>query len=374
MRRRILVVIAVIQSILFLSHWLLYVTWTRFAGPGTPRGDAALAVALGLLSVSFVAASLVAFRFSNPLARLFYTLSAVWVGFLTYLFLAACACWLAALVAHVAGIPLEKRLWAEAMLGLALLVGVYGIFNASWIRIKEITVPLANLPAQWNGRVAALVSDLHLGHVRNRGFARRVAATIDGLRPDVVFIAGDLYDGTAANLDRLAEPLGRISAPLGAYFVAGNHEEFRDHAKYLDAVRRAGIRVLDDEKIVLDGLPVVGVHYRDSTDPHRFQAILRRASLDPARPSLLLTHAPNHLEVAEAEGIALELCGHTHGGQFFPFQWMPAMVYGPYVYGLHRLGRLSVYTSSGVGTWGPPLRVGTRPEIVLIRFSAPAPA
>ncbi len=348
----------------------MYETWTWFAGPGPGRDNFALAVALGLLSISFVTTSLVAFRFSNPLARLFYTASAVWVGFLTYLVLAACACWLGELVTLLAGVSLPRRQWAEAMLALALLVGIYGIFNASWIRIREITVPLAGLPAPWNGRVAALVSDLHLGHVRNRGFARRVAAKIDGLRPDLVFIAGDLYDGTAANLDRLAQPLGRLKAPLGAYFVAGNHEEFHDHAKYLDAVRCAGIHVLDNEKIVVDGLQIVGVHYRDSVQPDRFRAVLRGANLDPASASLLLTHAPGHLEVAEAAGIALELCGHTHGGQFFPFRWMPAMMYKPYVYGLHRLGRLAVYTSSGVGTWGPPLRVGTRPEIVLIRLAA----
>ena len=374
MRRRIFAFIAIIQSILFLSHWFLYETWMSFVNSGASHADVPLAVALGLLSVSFVAASLVALRFSNLLARLFYSVSATWAGFLTYLLLGACACWGVALAAHAAGIPAGRRHLAEAMLALAALATCYGIFNARWIRIRKITVPLANLPAQWNGRIAALVSDLHLGHVRNRGFARRVAATIEKLRPDILFIAGDLYDGTAANLDRLAQPLGEIHAPLGAYFVAGNHEEFGDHTKYLQAVGHAGIRVLDNEKISVEGLQIVGIHYRDSIRPERFQSLLRQASIDPSRPSLLLTHAPNHLEVAEAEGISLELCGHTHGGQFFPFRWMPKMVYGIYVHGLHHLGRLAVYTSSGAGTWGPPMRVGTTPEIVLVRLATPEPA
>jgi len=374
-RRRIGVFIAIIQSILLLSHWLVYETWTSFAGAGsTSHSNFALALALGLLSVSFVTASLLGMRFSNPLVRVFYAASATWLGFLIYFVLGSFACWAIDLVARMAGIALDPRRLLYATFSLAVVVGLYGIVNASWIRVTRITIPLPNLPASWHGKVAALVSDLHLGNVRNRGFARRVSATLSRLRPDVVFIAGDLYDGAAANLDRLAEPLGAPSFPLGAYYIAGNHEEFRDHTPYLKAVRGAGIRVLDDEKAVIDGLQVIGVHYRDSIEPHRFRSILRQANLDPERPSLLLTHAPNHLEIAEAEGIALELCGHTHAGQLFPFRWLPARLYGPYVYGLNRMGRLSVYTSSGVGTWGPPLRVGTRPEIVLIRFTSPEPA
>jgi predicted MPP superfamily phosphohydrolase len=368
-RARIAVIIVVIQIILFLGHWFLYETWIAFAGGDPPHGNAGLAIALGLLSVTFVAASLLAFRFSNPLVRFFYTVSAAWAGFLTYFVLAAFACWLAAGVARAGGFHFEPRPLAELLFGLALLTGVCGIVNANWIRIRRITAPMRDLPAEWEGRVAALVSDVHLGHVRNFGFARRVASLLEKLRPDAVFIAGDLYDGTAADVHRLAQPFGRLSAPQGAYFVAGNHEEFHSYAECLEAVRRAGVRVLDDEKVLLDGLQIVGVHFRDSVDPCHFQSVLRGANLDSTRASVLLTHAPNHLEVAESEGIALVLCGHTHAGQLFPFRWMPARLYGRFVYGLQRLGRLLVYTSSGVGTWGPPLRVGTAPEIVLIRFA-----
>lgn len=374
MRRRIVVFIAVIQSILFLSHALLYVTWTSFVGPDTRHGRADLAIALGLLSVTFVSGSLLAFRFSNPLVRTFYTAAAVWAGFLNYFVMAACACWVVALAAHIFRFPFDPRQWAEGMFGLALVVGLYGIVNAAWTRVKRITIALANLPVTWRGRTVALISDLHLGHIRNQGFARRVVSMLQRLRPDAIFIAGDLYDGTAADVDRLARPLSRLQAPLGTYFIEGNHEEFHDTMKYLEAVARAGVRVLDNDKIAVDGMQVVGVHYRDSVRPDRFRAVLRRANLDPARPSLLVTHAPNHLKIAEAEGVELELCGHTHAGQLFPFRWMPARAYGRYVYGLHKMGRMLIYTSSGVGTWGPPLRVGTVPEIVLIRFAGSEPA
>jgi predicted MPP superfamily phosphohydrolase len=369
-RARIVIFIAIVQSILFLAHWFLYDTWTFFLVPRDSRWQAWLAVGLGLLSVSFLAATLLAMRSSRPAVKLFYTAAAVWVGLLSYFFVAAWLCWTLYGLCRVFGLPFEGRATAVLLFGLGAVASLYGIGNAARTRVKRITVRLAHLPASWQGREVALASDLHLGHVRGEGFARRIAGRIAGLRPEAVFLAGDLYDGTAADLDRLAAPFGEIAAPQGCYYIAGNHEEFRDHAKYLDAVDRAGVRVLDNEKVIVDGLEVVGVHYRDTTDPRRYRSILQQAGLGRERASLLLTHAPNHLPVPAEEGISLALCGHTHGGQFFPFRWLPRQVYGQYVYGLKRYGEMSIYTSSGAGTWGPPLRVGTRPEIVLIRLEA----
>jgi predicted MPP superfamily phosphohydrolase len=234
--------------------------------------------------------------------------------------------------------------------------------------VKRITVKLPHTPQSWRGRVAALVSDTHLGHVRTYGFSRRIVTLLERLGPDTVFIAGDLYDGTKADLDRLVAPWKDLSTPFGAYFVTGNHEEFSDPAKYLHAVKHSGICVLNNEKVTIDGLQIIGVQYRDSGDGERFRSILRRAALDRGRASILLTHAPHGLAIAEGEGISLQLSGHTHGGQLFPFTWIASRLYGPYAYGLKRFGNMAVYTSSGAGTWGPPLRVGTQPEIVLIRF------
>jgi len=129
-----------------------------------------------------------------------------------------------------------------------------------------------------------------------------------------------------------------------------------------------GVRVLNNEKVTVDGLQIVGVHYSDSTNDDHFRSVLRHADVDRDRASILLTHAPDRLKIAEEEGFSLQLSGHTHGGQFFPFTWITSRMYGKFVYGLQRLGNLIVYVSYGAGTWGPPLRLGTTPEIVLIQF------
>jgi predicted MPP superfamily phosphohydrolase len=367
-RLRIAVFVAIIQSILFLAHWFLYKTWMAFWPTPPSTGISYLKVLLAVLSVSFVVASLLAWRSSHGVVRVLYRISAVWLGFLSFGFLAACSCWMVYGGAHILGLYPNRRILVAVFFGLALLASFYGVVNAARTRVRWVAVKLPNLPESWRGRVAALVSDTHLGHVRGARFLQRIVTTLTGLQPDIVFIAGDMYDGTVAKVHELAAPLAKLAVPWGAYFVAGNHEEFSDSDQYFDAVKHSGVRVLDSEKVTVDGLQIVGVHYRDSTNDDRFRAALRGAAVDRSRASILLTHAPDRVSIAEEEGFSLQLSGHTHGGQFFPFTWITSRLYGKFVYGLQRLGNLLVYTSYGAGTWGPPLRVGTKPEIVLLQF------
>ncbi len=366
--KRIAGFIAFVQSILFLTHWFLYETWTFSPTGSVSRGEPWTKLVFGLLSVSFVAASLLAFRYTNAPVRIFYRAAAVWVGLLTFLFLAAISSWLIFGVARLAGLNLNFHLTVELLFGAAVVAGLYGVLNASLTRITRTTVRLANLPAAWRGRRAALISDLHLGHVRNGSFLRRMVRKILREEPDAIFIAGDLYDGTAIDAGRAAEPLNRLTAPHGVYFVAGNHEQFGDDSKYLRAIAAAGVRVLSNEKVEVDGLQIVGVPYRNAARDGQFASVLRNVRLDRDRASILLTHAPDHPEVAEAAGVSLQLSGHTHLGQFIPWSWMARRIYRQFVYGLSRIGRMQVFTSSGAGTWGPPLRLGSNPEIVVLEF------
>ena len=367
-RARIPAAVSIIQAFLFLVHLALYATWTFFWGEPDFSRAVELRVALAVLSVSFVAASLLAHQYFNPLVRAVYTIASVWLGFVNFFFLAACACWIVYGVPLLFGVQLEKRAIAAVCFGLGLFAGMGAIVNAAWTRIVRVTVKLPNLPASWRGRTAAVVSDLHLGHVRNSGFLRRIIRKLSQLRPDVLFLPGDMFDGTPSNFNRLAEPWSQFSAPLGAYFVTGNHEQFFSPSRYLDAVRQSGIRVLENEKIILDGLQIVGIHDHDSVNEERFRSILRQADLDRNVASILLVHNPHRLPAAAEAGISLQLSGHTHRGQFFPFTRIVSRIYGKYAYGLQRFGDLAVYTSCGVGTWGPPMRLGSNPEIVLIQF------
>src|SRR5262249_27565232 len=156
--------------------------------------------------------------------------------------------WMVFTTAGLFGLPIEFHRAVEWLFALTALIGACGLFNASWTRINPLTVELAKLPEAWRGRRAALVRGVALVHVRNRSFLRRLVSKITNEKPHAVFIAGDLYDGTAIDAAYAAEPLGELSAPHGVYFVAGNHEQFGDDSKYLGAVSAAGVRVLSNEK------------------------------------------------------------------------------------------------------------------------------
>jgi uncharacterized protein len=360
--------IAVVQGILFLTHLFLYETWTFSPSRHGARGSLWLEVGLAILSVSFLVASLLAWRYTGPLVRAIYKVAAVWLGLLSFLVIASVFSWLLFGLAWVAGLPAHFHALVEVLFAAAAVAGAYGVLNASWTRITRTTVRLANLPEAWRGRRAALISDLHLGHVRNGSFLRRIVTHVLKEKPDAIFIAGDLYDGTAIDAQRAAEPLRKLSAPQGVYFVAGNHEQFGDDTKYLHAIEAAGVRVLRNEKVEAEGLQIIGVPYRHAAHTEHFVAVLKGIGVDRERASILLTHAPDHPQVAEAAGVSLQLSGHTHVGQFIPWSWMARRIYRQFVYGLSRIGKMQVFTSSGAGTWGPPLRLGSNPEIVVLQF------
>jgi predicted MPP superfamily phosphohydrolase len=358
---------SIVSAILLAANAFVCATWSCFFDwPGW----LAWQLLPGVLALAFIPATILRFRSAHPALRVTYAVCATWLGALNFAFFAAAACWIAEGVFLLAGRPAPRFDIAAIFFGLALLVTLGGLINASWLRVTRITVPLPNLPEPWRGRTAVLVTDLHLGPLSGAPFLRRVLARIRGLNPDLVFISGDMFDGPTLGLRELTAPWRDFSAPLGIFFVTGNHDEFAERGIYLDAVRSCGIRVLDNEAVTLDGVDLVGVHDDEASDPAQLRAILQRVHADKERPAILLAHRPVNLRVAEEEGIALQLSGHTHHGQLWPWNLLVRRIYGPYAYGLHRHGQLWVNTCSGTGTWGPPLRVATKSEIVLIRFEA----
>jgi len=366
-RRRLPFFIAVVQTILFLGHLVVYETWILLWGTPSEPALTWLRVVLAVLSISFVTTSALAFRFSNVVVRALYRIAAAWLGFLNFLVCVSFIAWIAYGIGWLAGWKSGGPVIVATLFALAMLVGIYGMANASRVRVRRVSVDLPNLPASWRERTAAFISDLHLGHIRNVRFSNRLVQRLASLGPDIIFIGGDLYDGTHVDAKRVVEPWSRQPSPLGTYLIAGNHEMFAGRAS-LKAAESAGIRVLNDEKVVVDGMQIVGVDYHASTSANRLALMLHQMNIDPKSASILLSHSPHRLAVAEQAGISLQLSGHTHRGQILPVRWIVERIFGDYAYGLHPFGKMMVYTSSGVGTWGPPMRVGTQSEIVLISF------
>ncbi|HEY3754612.1 MAG TPA: metallophosphoesterase [Opitutaceae bacterium] len=346
-------------------------TWIRLVGA---RGSPWI---WGLLPIfatgAFVPAMLWGHTTRHPLLPTLTRLSAIAVGFLSFALVAAAVAWLVALVCRGVGRPSAVRPLAELVFALAGVVAAYGLANSVVPRTTRLRVALPHLPAAWGGRTVALISDIHLGNVRSAAFVRHLVRRLNRARPEAVFISGDMFDGTKIDLRSAASDWSGLKAPRGAYFVTGNHDERGMREAYCAALARTGIRILNNEMVELDGLQVVGIHDAEIHSPEIYRELLLKAKVSPDKTCLLLAHQPVNLDVPERAGIHLQLSGHTHGGQFWPWSLIARRVHGKFVYGLNRHRRMLIYTSSGAGTWGPPFRVGTRSEIVLLQLEPASP-
>lgn len=322
-----------------------------------------LGTGLGFLSVSFIGASILGSYRYNAFTRAFYWVAAVWLGILVYLMLAS-VIYIVAMAHWTLGPAVGPVLF-----GAVLVLVVYGVIHARNIVVTAVSVSLPNLPESWKGRRAVLISDIHLGQIYGSTRAQRISDAVMAQKPDIVFVVGDLYDGTSApDIHELTAPLAKLVAPHGVYFVTGNHEEYGNLTTFLSAVSSAGMRVLQDELIDVDGLQLIGVDFNHAAEIGGFTKVLAGLPLDRSRVSILLKHEPKHLWVAEAAGISLQLSGHTHRAQIWPLEYIAQLSYKGYAYGLKQFKTMQVFTSSGVGTWGPPMRVGTDCEVVVMTF------
>lgn len=263
----------------------------------------------------------------------------------------------------------------RAVVGCALLLTAVGYVNARRLAaVVDVIVPIADLPHALQGFVIVQISDIHVGPTIKGGYLRAIVDKVNTLKADMIAVTGDLVDGSVEQLAQHTAPLAQLRARHGAYFVTGNHEYYSDAHAWIEEVRRLGLTVLMNEHVVLDhggaqlvlaGVTDFSAHHFDEghrSDPH---AAIRNAPADAAR--ILLAHQPRSSAAAADAGFDLQLSGHTHGGQFFPWNFFVPLQQ-PYVAGLNKLRNLWVYTSRGTGYWGPPKRLLAPSEITRLRL------
>lgn len=259
---------------------------------------------------------------------------------------------------------------------LAGLVTVIGFINARRVAsVVDVEVPIDDLPDALHGFTIAQISDIHVGPTIKRGYLDAIVNVVNGLDADLVAITGDLVDGSVKRLAQHTAPLARLAGRHGAYFVTGNHEYYSNAREWIAEVRRLGLTVLMNEHVVLThqgaALLLAGVtdynahHFDESHRSDPFAALA--GAPGHVAVKVLLAHQPRSAAAAADAGFDLQLSGHTHGGQFFPWNLFVPLQQ-PYTAGLNRLRELWVYTSRGTGYWGPPKRLGAPSEITRLRL------
>lgn len=276
-----------------------------------------------------------------------------------------------------------------SLFGFAFIYTGYGVWNAQHFVIKTIEIPMKNLPKEWENKPIIQISDVHIGAINQAGFMQKVVDSVNAQNPELILITGDLFDGMDGNFDSIPEVLNKFQSKRGTYFITGNHETYIGLDGTLNVLKKTNIRVLNDEIVNLNGLQLIGISYPSfGSSPKDINKIIQPGkNFNPNKPSILLYHTPTSIDfstptsrtsaywspdynytVAKNFGIKLQLSGHTHAGQIFPFTLLTHDIFNGYDYGLHTDGDFNVYITSGVGTWGPPIRTGNDPEIVVIKL------
>jgi predicted MPP superfamily phosphohydrolase len=381
--------IALVMGLLAGIHYYLWVRLVR--APRLPAPwNGALTFCLVLLAFSLPAMLLVGRRYPQ-LARVVAWPAFIWMGLMFLLFVMFLSADLARLFATVARRmaaqdtidPARRtfvsRLTATLVAVFAIGAGTVAVRSAlAQVRIRRLRVRLDRLPRAHNGLSIVQLTDIHVGPTIGRAFVEDIVRRTNALAPDIVAITGDLVDGSVADLRDAVAPLAELRARHGVFFVTGNHEYFSGAEEWVRELARIGVRVLRNERVLIgegaDSFDLAGIEDRSALrhgGMSPVDAVARAlAGRDPTRELVLLAHQPRSFFDATAFDVGLQLSGHTHAGQVWPFNYL-VRLQQPFLAGLHQRGRSQIYVSSGTGYWGPPMRLGTAAEITHVTLVGP---
>lgn len=373
---RLIILLGIVLLIYVLTNYYIYIHIAPLCL--SPRGKILIPLLLLIMAAYPVGRILQAFISPGIIIKVIIAAGSYYLAFMAYAFFLVLFMDIYRLLSSFSFLPLlgttlQAQIWKVGICLIIVLIS-FGSLNARKAQVVTLSLemPLGN-PAI-DSLCAVAVSDIHVGPFINSSRIRGLVDKINGLSPDIVFLVGDIVDESisAAAEEGLAEELKRIKAPLGIYAVPGNHEYYagiEDVQKYLS---RGGVRLLRDEFVVIkDSLILVG---REDIMANRLGEEKRRPLSEILReapknlPIIVLDHTPINLEEATSQGVVLQLSGHTHNGQMWPFNLITRLIFEK-SWGLLQKENTLIYVSCGYGTWGPPVRIGSTPEIILLNLT-----
>lgn len=381
-----LIFFGIFTAILGGVHYYIWARLIRDLQP-SPTWHRILSIGMVLLFTSIPLTMVAGRLLPREVAQVWLRPSYIWIGVMWLLLVAVLSLdvvkTLVLGIEKLIGAPHDpdRRQTLAKLFGVAAAVlgggaALVSLVEGYRFRVKRLEVELAKLPASLDGTTIVQISDVHIGPSIGRGFIERVVETINELRPDVVAITGDLVDGSVEQLADAVAPLADIESRYGAYFVTGNHEYYSGAPKWCEHLGGLGLRVLRNERVSIgEGQQCFDLAGIDDYHATRFGnghgADLDRAldGRDAERVCVLLAHQPRAVGDAKRHGVDLQLSGHTHGGQIWPFNWL-VKLQQPVVSGLERIGETLVYVSNGTGYWGPPMRLAAPAEVTQIVLRA----
>ncbi len=357
-------------SVISVTTFALSLLTARIYALGLKSGTQGIRIAtiIGVVfPLIFIGANILGRYSDGTLARMISIFSDTLGGIGLYVFTTSIVLGVVLFIGHLFDHDIPKTV-SLVFLTIAGILSVTGLIQARMIKVVAYTVPLYEAPQSWDGKRVVLVSDTHYGLVNYTRFSKKITDKILSLDPDFIMHAGDLYDGPTIDTAPLTSDWKRLTEQFPVFFAPGNHEEYGPYSEFLTSAKNAGFTVLDDKKVLYEGVQIVGITYRDKRNEKSAADALRGIELDKTIPTIFINHPPTFQTSALENGIDLMVSGHTHRGQLWPIRYIVRAIYGKYSYGLNTDDTLTTITTSGVGTAGPPMRLFNTPELVVITF------
>jgi len=364
-----------VLTIYGLAHYYVYRRLVTSLGIRGEQSDTILKYVFIFMMVSFPFSRLFVRTIGiNPFTYTLDWLSSVWMGLIFYVFLAALIFQILLIIPTLLQlnfVPVLRKVSIWVAIGSGLAMTMAALYEARlMMKTTMLELPVKNLPPERDGFRIVQISDTHIGVLVSEPVMKRTIDAVNALDPDLVVITGDLVDEDAAHLNGLSDLLQTIRSRNGVYAITGNHEFYSGVEEAVAWAHKGNVRYIrNGKRTIADFLDIYGVD-----DPTAAQfgepKVLPEDVIGVdarTRPSILLYHQPRGIEKAAETGIDIILSGHTHNGQIWPVSLISRMIY-PHVNGLYKIGNAVLYVSRGVGTWGPPMRLDSAPEIVLVKL------
>ncbi len=370
--------ISIVSILCFSLHYYLYIRAIQTFS-FSMMVKKYISIAYFILASLFIIGMFLQHSYSSLLSEIIYKLGATWLSFFLYFLLIVVCIDLVRLANHFFHFlpvlsPCKKNMIGSIVIVAVMLIVLIGHINAKLIKIHKIDLQINKKVKGENNIRILMVSDIHLGAIIGEQWEKKLLAITKEQQPDLVLFCGDIIDGDVHTVLRkkLGKHIKQIKAPLGVFAVSGNHEYIGDIKTAISFLESVDIKVLEDQSFTLEnGIQIIGrkdiqsKYNKNNTPLLSLEELLQNVDLD--RPIIVMKHQPVHLNEAVEAGVDLHLSGHTHHGQLWPINYVTQLLF-KISYGYQKINNTHFYVSSGFGTWGPSVRLGNRPEVVLFNI------
>lgn len=362
------IIILMLFLIIIISEYVAYASFHTAGIINSKKFEIAL-MSLGIIiPLTFLISMIINYKHYTIFNSIANTISSVWLSFVFFIFVSSLIVFVLIIVGHCCDKNMPIRIISSILVAISIIVTTYGIWNSSNTRKTIYNISSEELSSNWEGKKIILISDLHIGSIHEENFIKKIVTMVNIEKPDFVFIAGDMIEGTSFPYKEWLGEFEKINPQTKIFYVEGNHEKYNLEYELFKSGIPNNINNITDKKIILDGIQLIGLHHEEEEHPENVIRRLNNLGYEKEKPSIILIHDPRNIKALSENNTSLILSGHTHNGQFYPFKWIVKYIYKNFTYGIQKINKTNYIVSSGIGTSMIPIRLGTKPEMVIVNI------